>query len=101
MVVVVVVEGLPELGWPKPDRVGAPGRCLVFGQPEWPGEPEHVLGTAEPRLGPGVVGGVGVLQLHLGLVLRSRVLRCWPIRFGQRLTGSFGCPNKTSRARSW
>ena len=56
VVVVVVVEGLPELGWPEPDRVGAPERCLVFGQPEWPGEPEHVLGTEGPRLGPGVVG---------------------------------------------
>ena len=97
----VVVGGLPGLGWPELDRVVAPERCLVFGQPGLPGEPEHVLGTEEPRRGTGVVGGVGVLQLHLGLVLRSRVLRCWPVRFGQRLTGSFGCPNKTSRARSW
>ena len=90
-----MVGGRPGLGWPESDR------CLVFGQPEWPGEPALVLGTEEPRLGPGVVGGVGVLQLQLGLVLRSRVLRCWPVRFGQLLTGSFGCPNKTSRARSW
>ena len=85
--VVVVVEGLPELGWPEPDRMGAPEQCLVFGQPEWPGEPEHVLGTEGPRLGPGVVGGVGVLQLHPGLVLRSGELGCWQVRVGQRLTG--------------
>ena len=70
----VVVEGLPGLGWREPDRKVAPERCLVFGQPEWPGEPERVLGTEEPRLGPGVVRGVGVLQLHPGLVLRGRKL---------------------------
>ena len=87
VVVVVVVGGLPGLGWPEPDRVGAPERCLVFGQPEWPGEPEHVLGTEGPRLGPGVVGGVGVLQLHPGLVLRSGELGCWQVRVGQRLMG--------------
>ena len=87
VVVAVVVEGLPELWTPEPDRLGAPERCLVFGQPEWPGEPEHVLGTEGPRLGPGVVGGVGVLQLHPGLVLRSGELGCWQVRVGQRLTG--------------
>ena len=80
----VVVEGLPGLGW---HRVVAPERCLVFGQPEWPGEPEHVLGTEEPRLGPGDVGGVGVLQLHPGLVLRRGELGCWQVRVGQRMTG--------------
>ena len=54
--VVVVVEGLPGLGWPEPDRVGALEPCLVFGQPEWPGEPGLVLVTEGLRLGPGVVG---------------------------------------------
>ena len=83
----MVVGGLLGLKWPEPDRVGAPERCLVFGQPEWPGEPEHVLGTEGPRLGPGVVGGVGVLQLPPGLVLRSGELGCWQVRVGQRLTG--------------
>ena len=38
-------------------------------------------------LGPGVVGGDGVLQLHLGLVLRSGELGCWQVRVGQRVTG--------------
>ena len=84
VVVVVVVEGLPELGKPEP---GAPERCLVFGPPEYPGEPELVLGTGGPRLGPGVVGGDGVLQLHPGLVLRSGELGCWQVRVGQRVTG--------------
>ena len=83
----MVVEGLPELGWPESDRVGAPERCLVFGQPDWPGEPELVLGTEEPRLGPGVVGGDGILQLHPGLVQRSGESGCWQVRVGQRLTG--------------
>ena len=87
VVVVVVVEGLPELRKPEPDRLGAPERCLVFGLPESPGEPELVLGTVEPRLGPGVTGGNGVLQLHPGLVLRSGELGCWQVRVGQRLTG--------------
>ena len=87
VVVVVVVEGLPELGCPESDRVGALEWCLVFGQPEWPGEPELVLGTEGPRLGPGVVGDDGVLQLHPGLVLRSGELGCWQVRVGQRLTG--------------
>ena len=73
-------------------------RCLLFGQPGSPGKPEHVPGNKEPRRGPGVVGGVGVLQLHLGLVLRSRVLRCWPVQGGQQLAGSFGCPNWPSSA---
>ena len=78
--VVVVVEGLPELGWPEPEG-------LVFGQPEWPGEPALVLGTEELRLGPGVVGGDGVLQLHPGLVLRRGELGCWQVRVGQQMTG--------------
>ena len=62
--VVVVVGGRPGLGWPESDR------CLVFGQPEEPGGPARALVTEEPRLGPGDVGGVGVLQLHPDLVLR-------------------------------
>ena len=87
VVVGVVVGGRPGLRWPEPDRVGALEPCLVFGQPEWPGEPEHVLGTEGLRLGPGVVGGVGVLQLHPGLVLRRGELGCWQVRVGQRMTG--------------
>ena len=79
--VVVVVGGRPGLGWPESDR------CLVFGQPEWPGEPVRALETEEPRLGPGDVGGVGVLQLHPGLVLRRGELGCWQVRVGQRMTG--------------
>ena len=85
--VVVVVEGLPGLGWPKPGRVMTPEQRLVFGLPEWPGEPERALETEEPRLGPGDVGGVGVLQLHPGLVLRRGELGCWQVRVGQRVTG--------------
>ena len=71
-------------------------RCLLFRQPGAPGKPEHVPGKEEPGLGP--VRDVGLLQLHLGLVLQSRVLRCWPVQGGQQLADSFGCPKWPSSA---
>ena len=77
----MVVGGRPGLGWPESDR------CLVFGPPEEPVGPARALVTEEPRLGPGDFGGVGVLQLHPGLVLRRGELGCWQVRVGQRVTG--------------